>query len=105
MQSKSNWHAISVDKVFKQFKTTEQGLNQTDAYDRLRQYGLNQLPLAKKHGLKLVVDNTFSPLSISPAVLGADVVVHSLTKFINGSSDTVGGVICGTQEFINDFKN
>jgi methionine-gamma-lyase len=61
--------------------------------------------LAKKHNLKLVVDNTFSPLSISPAKLGADVVCHSLTKFINGSSDTVGGVVCGTQEFINELRN
>ncbi|NRB59163.1 MAG: aminotransferase class I/II-fold pyridoxal phosphate-dependent enzyme [Winogradskyella sp.] len=61
--------------------------------------------LAKKHNLKLVVDNTFSPLSISPAVLGADVVIHSLTKFINGSSDTVGGVVCGTQEFIDQLRN
>ena len=61
--------------------------------------------LAKKHNLKLVVDNTFSPLSISPIQLGADIVIHSLTKFINGSSDTVGGVVCGTQEFINDLRN
>ncbi len=61
--------------------------------------------LAKKHNLKLLVDNTFSPLSISPAQLGADVVMHSLTKFINGSSDTMGGVICGTQEFIDDLRN
>ncbi|WP_158849893.1 aminotransferase class I/II-fold pyridoxal phosphate-dependent enzyme [Algibacter sp. L1A34] len=61
--------------------------------------------IAKKHNLKLVVDNTFSPLSISPAILGADVVIHSLTKFINGSSDTVGGVVCGTQELINDLRN
>ena len=61
--------------------------------------------LAKKHNLKLVVDNTFSPLSISPAKLGADIVIHSLTKFINGASDTVGGVVCGSQEFINDLRN
>lgn len=61
--------------------------------------------LAKKYNLKLVVDNTFSPLSISPVKLGADIVIHSLTKFINGSSDTVGGVVCGTQEFINDLRN
>ncbi|MEP5338320.1 MAG: aminotransferase class I/II-fold pyridoxal phosphate-dependent enzyme [Algibacter sp.] len=61
--------------------------------------------LAKKHGLKLVVDNTFSPLSISPVKLGADIVAHSLTKFINGSSDTVGGVVCGSQDFINDLRN
>jgi len=61
--------------------------------------------LAEKHNLKLVVDNTFSPLSISPIKLGADIVLHSLTKFINGASDTVAGVICGTQEFINNLRN
>jgi methionine-gamma-lyase len=61
--------------------------------------------LAKKYKLTLVVDNTFSPLSISPIQLGADVVVHSLTKFINGSSDAVGGVVCGSQEFINQLRS
>lgn len=61
--------------------------------------------LAKKHNLKLVVDNTFSPLAIAPKDLGADVVIHSLTKFINGSSDTVGGVVCGTQAFIDALRN
>jgi methionine-gamma-lyase len=61
--------------------------------------------ICKKHKLKLIVDNTFSPLSISPTLLGADIVIHSLTKFINGSSDTVGGVYCGNQEFINETKN
>lgn len=61
--------------------------------------------ICKKHNLKLIVDNTFSPLSISPTLLGADIVIHSLTKFINGSSDTVGGVYCGSQQFIDDTKN
>ncbi|ASE60306.1 aminotransferase class I/II-fold pyridoxal phosphate-dependent enzyme [Chryseobacterium indologenes] len=61
--------------------------------------------ICKKHNLQLIVDNTFSPLSISPTLFGADVVIHSLTKFINGSSDTVGGVYCSTQAFIDDTKN
>lgn len=61
--------------------------------------------IAKKHNIPLVVDNTFSPLSITPKKLGADIVIHSLTKFINGSSDTVGGVTCGTQEFIDSLRN
>jgi methionine-gamma-lyase len=61
--------------------------------------------IAKRHDLQLLVDNTFSPLTISPAKLGADIVLHSLTKFINGSSDTMGGVICGTQEFIDSVRN
>lgn len=61
--------------------------------------------LAKKHNLTLVVDNTFSPLCIRPKMLGADVVIHSLTKFINGTSDTVAGVVCGTKLFIDSLKN
>jgi len=61
--------------------------------------------IAKKHGIKLVVDNTFTPLIFNPANMGADVVIHSLTKFINGTNDTVGGVICSTSEFINELKS
>lgn len=61
--------------------------------------------IAKKHNIQLVVDNTFSPLSISPKILGADIVIHSLTKFINGSSDTIGGVVCGSQELIDHLRN
>ena len=59
--------------------------------------------IAHKNNLKLVVDNTFTPLIFSPAELGADIVIHSLTKFINGASDTVGGVICSTKEFVGDL--
>jgi methionine-gamma-lyase len=61
--------------------------------------------IAKKHGLKLIVDNTFSPLSVSPTQLGADIVIHSLTKYINGSSDTIGGVICAENSFIESLKS
>lgn len=61
--------------------------------------------IAKKHNVKLVVDNTFTPLIFTPKSLGADVTIHSLTKFINGTNDTVGGVVCGTQEFINDLRS
>ena len=61
--------------------------------------------LAKKHNLKLLVDNTFSPMIISPQKLGADVVLHSLTKFINGTNDTMGGVVCGSQELINAMRS
>lgn len=61
--------------------------------------------LAKKHNIPLVVDNTFSPMVISPNLLGTSITIHSLTKFINGSSDTVGGVICGSQELIDSLRN
>ncbi|SIS98873.1 methionine-gamma-lyase [Kaistella chaponensis] len=61
--------------------------------------------IAKKHNLKLIVDNTFSPLSVSPQVLGTDITIHSLTKFINGSSDAVAGVVCASSQFIDDLKD
>lgn len=61
--------------------------------------------IAKKHQILLVVDNTFSPLLISPQKLGADITIHSLTKFINGTNDTVGGVVCGSQTFIDSLRN
>lgn len=61
--------------------------------------------LANQHNIPLVVDNTFSPLSIAPAKLGAHVVIHSLTKFINGSSDTVAGVVCGSKAFCLSLKD
>jgi methionine-gamma-lyase len=57
--------------------------------------------LAHAEGAKLVVDNTFSPLLLSPVRHGADIVVHSLTKFINGTSDCVAGAICADKEFVN----
>lgn len=59
--------------------------------------------IAKKNGCLLVVDNTFSPLIFHPAQMGADIVIHSLTKFINGMSDCVAGVICSSKEFINSL--
>lgn len=56
--------------------------------------------LAHQHGAKLVVDNTFTPLIVSPAQLGADVIVHSCTKYISGASDMIAGAICGSNDFI-----
>lgn len=61
--------------------------------------------IAEKHNIPLVVDNTFSPLNISPVKLGASIVIHSLTKFINGSSDCVGGVVCATTDFCLSLKD
>lgn len=56
--------------------------------------------IAHDRGAVLVVDNTFCPLLVSPLRLGADIVVHSLTKFISGGSDIIAGAICGRMEFI-----
>ena len=58
--------------------------------------------IAHKHGIVFIVDNTFSPLLIRPIEHGADIVVHSATKFIGGHGSSLGGVIVDSGKF--DWK-
>lgn len=59
--------------------------------------------ICKKHKLKLVVDNTFAPMMVQPLLHGADVVIHSCTKYISGSSDFIAGAIVSSQDFISSL--
>jgi methionine-gamma-lyase len=61
--------------------------------------------IAHKHNAKLVVDNTFTPMIVNPIKHGADVVVYSMTKFINGKNDCVAGAICASAEFVNALSS
>ena len=57
--------------------------------------------VAKANGAITVVDNTFAtPLNQNPLALGADLVLHSATKFIGGHGDVLGGVVCGNRELV-----
>ncbi len=56
--------------------------------------------IAHNGNAKLVIDNTFSPLIMTPHDLGADVIVHSLTKFISGASDVIAGAVCADRDTI-----
>ena len=58
--------------------------------------------IAHKHGIVFIVDNTFAPLLIRPIEHGADIVVHSATKFIGGHGSSLGGVIVDSGKF--DWK-
>jgi methionine-gamma-lyase len=61
--------------------------------------------IANKNNIKLVVDNTFAPMILSPAKLGAHIVVYSLTKFVNGKNDCVAGAICADHDFIHALSD
>ena len=55
----------------------------------------------RAHGALVVVDNTFgTPINQNPLALGADLVIHSATKFLGGHADALGGVVCGSQELV-----
>ncbi len=61
--------------------------------------------IAKEYKLLSIVDNTFlTPVLQQPAKFGADIVIHSATKYLNGHGDVVAGIVCGSFEMINDIK-
>jgi methionine-gamma-lyase len=61
------------------------------------------IKIARKHKLTSVIDNTFAtPYNQNPIKMGADIVVHSATKYLGGHSDLVAGVIVGKKRFIKD---
>src|SRR5699024_9671656 len=57
--------------------------------------------ISRAHGLPLIIDNTFmTPCLQTPLDLGADVVIHSATKYLNGHGDAIAGFVCADQEMI-----
>ena len=61
--------------------------------------------IAKQHEFLFVVDNTFmTPLLQKPVNYGADLIVHSATKYLNGHGDVVAGLVCGSKEHIELIK-
>ena len=61
--------------------------------------------LAQENGLALVVDSTFaSPINFRPLQHGADVVIHSATKYLNGHHDVVGGAVLGTASYVDEVR-
>jgi len=61
--------------------------------------------VTKETGIALVVDSTFaSPINLRPLEHGADVVIHSATKYLNGHHDVLGGIVCGTSSYIEEVR-
>ncbi|WP_076420421.1 methionine gamma-lyase [Colwellia sp. UCD-KL20] len=61
--------------------------------------------IAKDNNLLSIIDNTFlTPVLQQPAKFGADLIVHSATKYLNGHGDVVAGIVCGSFEMINNIK-
>jgi len=61
--------------------------------------------IAHRNNACLIVDNTFTPMIFSPIMQGADVVIHSATKFLSGASDVIAGVICSSTSFIEELMD
>lgn len=61
--------------------------------------------ITKETGIALVVDSTFaSPINFRPIEHGADVVIHSATKYLNGHHDMLGGVVCGSASYVDEVR-
>jgi cystathionine beta-lyase/cystathionine gamma-synthase len=61
--------------------------------------------ITKELGIALVVDSTFaSPVNLRPLEHGADVVIHSATKYLNGHHDVLAGIVCGTAPYVEEVR-
>ena len=87
-------------------KTTRVVFLESPVNPTCRVLELNSLQsLAHSEGIALVVDSTFaSPINFRPIEHGADVVIHSATKFLNGHHDLLAGVVCGNEPFIDEVR-
>ena len=62
--------------------------------------------LTKERGIPLIVDSTFaSPINFRPLEHGADVVIHSVTKYLNGHTDVIAGAVAGTSTFVDEVRS
>jgi len=62
--------------------------------------------IAKENNIILVVDNTFAtPINQKPADLGADIIIHSATKYLGGHSDLVGGFVCSPSKYLKKLRD
>lgn len=80
---------------------------ETPVNPHLQVFDIKQLSeIAAAHGVISIVDNTFmTPMLQRPLALGADIVIHSATKYLNGHGDVVAGVICAGQDQIDNIKH
>ena len=87
-------------------KTTRAIFLETPVNPTCRVLDLRPVSYATKEaGIALVVDSTFaSPVNLRPIEHGADVVIHSATKFLNGHHDVIGGAVCGTAPYIEEVR-
>jgi len=67
----------------------------------LKMVDIEEIAENKKEGQLLIIDNTFlTPYNFNPLYYGADVEIHSASKYLNGHSDLIGGFVCGSKELI-----
>lgn len=96
-----------IDRIERYFsKRTRMLFIETPTNPTLRCVDIARLAgLAKSRGVVVVVDNTFAtPILQKPLALGADIVVHSATKYLGGHSDVTAGAVCGSREWMAQVR-
>src|SRR5207247_5789464 len=87
-------------------KTTRAVFIETPTNPLLRIIDLEPIAtLCKAEGLALIVDSTFAtPVNLRPLEHGADVVIHSATKYLNGHSDVIAGAVAGSESVGDEVR-
>ncbi len=93
---------VKTDKIIKEMKGKKVLFFESLSNPLLKLIDIDKISKNKKKGQLLIIDNTFlTPFNFNPVEYGADLVIHSASKYLNGHSDLIGGLVCGNKNLID----
>jgi len=93
---------VKTDKIIKKMDGEKILFFESLSNPLLKLIDIEEVSKNKKRGQLLVIDNTFlTPFNFNPVGYGADLVIHSASKYLNGHSDLIGGLVCGKKSLID----
>lgn len=96
---------FDTEGIIKDMEDTDVILFESLSNPLLKLLDIEKIANNKKENQILVIDNTFlTPYNINPLKLGADIVIHSASKYLNGHSDLIAGIVCGKKELVQKIR-
>uniref|UniRef100_A0A7C4UDL3 Aminotransferase class I/II-fold pyridoxal phosphate-dependent enzyme n=1 Tax=candidate division WOR-3 bacterium TaxID=2052148 RepID=A0A7C4UDL3_UNCW3 len=91
--------------IIKKMKNVDVILFESLSNPLLKLIDIEEISKNKREGQILIIDNTFlTPYNLNPMKLGVDIVIHSASKYLNGHSDLIAGIVCGKKEYIDKIR-
>ncbi len=93
------------DGIIKDIRDVDVILFESLSNPLLKLLDIEEIAKFKREDQVLIIDNTFlTPFNLNPLKLGADVVIHSASKYLNGHSDLIAGIVCGKKEIVEKIR-
>lgn len=96
---------FDTDGIIKSMNDVDVILFESLSNPLLKLFDIEKIANNKKENQVLIIDNTFlTPYNLNPLKLGADIVIHSASKYLNGHSDLIAGIVCGKKEIVEKIR-